>query len=176
MHIAALYCLMKVIDFITEKKLQSRVEIASVRQNADPAILSLVFGLPLRKSRAVRRLGSYVARSGVPIEIRLQFSQEEELLIETFLHELAHCLDHLSNQAGQPYRKAHGPGWRNWAVALGIEPSRCGESRVLRDLVESRLKVVAVCIDCGYELRRLRKLPRRRRYIHPQCGGRLKPV
>ena len=107
--------------------------------------------------------------------IRLQFAQEDGMLVETFLHELAHCLDHLTNQSGRPYRRAHGTGWRRWAEALQIAPERCGESEALQKLHASRLKVVAVCKRCGFELRRVRRLPRRRRYSHVECGGVFRP-
>jgi len=167
---------MTVAEFIAEKKLQSRIHSACERLLTDATILPRVEAVPIRKSRALRRLGSYVERDGKPREIRLQFAQEEESLVDTFLHELAHCFDHLANQSGKSYRLAHGSGWKAWAEALGIEPVRCGESRQLRSLAESRLKVVAVCERCGFELHRLRRLPRRRRYLHIQCGGRFKVI
>ena len=167
---------MNITEFAAEKGLQQRIETALNLRCLEHSLLDRISSLPIKKSHAVRRLGSYVARRGEPVEIRLQFALEEHLLIETFLHELAHCLDHLTNQAGQPYRRAHGKGWQEWAVALGIVPSRCGVSAALNEIHEKRLKVVAVCKKCGFELKRLKRLARNRKYIHPECGGRLKLV
>jgi len=167
---------MNISEFAGEKGLQQRIETALNLQCFEFSLLDKISSLPIKKSHAVRRLGSYVARRGEPVEIRLQFALEEHLLIETFLHELAHCLDHLTNQTGQPYRRAHGKGWQEWAVALGIVPSRCGKSAALNEIHEKRLKIVAVCKKCGFELKRLKRLARNRKYIHPECGGRLKLV
>ncbi|HKI51459.1 MAG TPA: SprT-like domain-containing protein [Geothermobacteraceae bacterium] len=140
------------------------------------ALFSAVMKLPVRSSRALRSLGSYISKGGRPVCIRLQFRQERELLAETLLHEIAHLCDHLSNQHGRPYRQAHGPGWQSWAEAFGISARRTGKSQVLCEIHEQRLKLVAVCLGCGLEVRRLRRLNRGTRYIHPGCGGRLQPV
>lgn len=167
---------MNIECFIAEKGLERRIENALASLGYELSLLEGIKSLPVRKSRALRRLGSYVSRSARPVEIRLQFALEEEKLVETFLHELAHCFDHLTNQAGTEYRIAHGEGWRNWALALGIRANRCGESEALSELQQKELKIVAVCSKCGFMLRRLRRLPRRRRYLHKECGGRLKPL
>ena len=166
--------MMNVASFCNERGLDKRIASAIQSCGYDNGLLQQVAELPVRRSHAVRRLGSYVTRGGVPVAIRLQFAQEEEVLIETFLHELAHCLDHLTNQNGKPYRRAHGEGWRRWATALQIAPERCGESEAMQQLHASRLKVVAVCKRCGYKLKRLRRLPHRRRYTHVGCGGSFK--
>ena len=132
--------------------------------------------LPIRSSRAARSLGAYVSRAGQPVCIRLQFAQEPVNLRETFLHELAHLCDHLCHQSDKPYRRAHGPNWQSWARRLGAMPQRCGNSDALEKLYRQRLKLVAVCQHCGTEFRRTRRLNRRRKYYHHNCGGRLRPV
>lgn len=139
-------------------------------------LIAQIAKIPVRPSRATRSLGMYVSKLGEPVCIRLQFAQEETLLRQTFLHEVAHTCDHLSHQAGGKYRRAHGPGWRQWAHALGISPERCGKSEAVADLHRQRLKLVAICQKCGAEFRRVRRLNRRGRYIHSTCGGRLRPV
>ena len=139
-------------------------------------LLSRLAELPVRPSRAVRSLGTYVSRAGAPVCIRLQFAQELVSLRETFLHELAHLCDHLCNQPGKRYRRAHGPHWQQWAKLLGATPQRCGSSAALEKLYRQRLKLVAVCLQCGTEFRRTRRLNRRRKYFHSDCGGRLRPV
>ncbi|SHI97334.1 SprT-like family protein [Malonomonas rubra DSM 5091] len=145
------------------------------RRAAKELLLELE-SVPVHRSRAVRRLGCYVSRLGKPVCIRLQFAQEAELLAETFLHEVAHACDHLSRKGRGKYSRAHGPQWCRWALALGIEPQVTGRSEQLDSLYAERLKVVAVCSRCGFELRRLRRLNRRGKYLHRECGGRLKPV
>lgn len=139
-------------------------------------LLSRLAALPVRPSRATRSLGAYVSKAGEPVCIRLQFAQEPGNLRETFLHELSHCCDHLCHQTGQRYRRAHGPHWRFWAKLLGAAPQRCGKSAALEKLYQQRLKLVAVCQNCGAEFRRTRCLNRRRKYFHSTCGGRLRPV
>ena len=167
---------MDVTEFLAENKLIHRVESALSSTGHGSGLLADVGGLPIRKSRAVRRMGAYVTRDESPVEIRLQFALPENELVETFLHELAHCFDHLTNQPGKRYRRAHGPGWKLWARALGIDPVRCGESRTLNHLYKRRLRIVAVCRKCGFELRRVRRLPRNRKYLHPECGGKFRPL
>ena len=132
--------------------------------------------LPVKRSHAVQRLGCYVARGGEAQSIRLQFAQEPEQLQQTFLHELAHACDHLTHQNGRPYRQAHGAGWQQWMEAFGLPAERVGRSVALSTLREQRLKVVAVCRSCGFEIKRLRRFDRRKRYLHIECGGRLVPV
>ena len=140
------------------------------------ALIDRLTRLPVKRSHAVQRLGSYVARGGEPQAIRLQFAQEPEQLRITFLHELAHACDHLSNQSGRPYRQAHGTGWRRWMIAFGLPAESRGNSEALTALRERRLKVVAVCRRCGAEIKRLRRFDRRRRYLHTECGGKLLPT
>lgn len=133
--------------------------------------------LPVRASRAVGLLGTYVHRGGEPIGIRLQPRQEADLLRITLLHELAHACDHLSAEAPHRHRCTHGPGWRNWALAFGIAPQRSGHSPALAELRKNRLKPVAVCERCGCVFHRLRRLSRRRSWLHPECGnGRVVPL
>ena len=139
-------------------------------------LLERIAVVPIRPSRAVRSFGSYAYRAGEPVCIRLQFAQEAASLTETFLHELAHLCDHLSNQPGKHYRRAHGPQWQAWAKLLGTAPDRCGKSEALAALYQHRLKLVAVCQNCGAEFRRTRRLNRRRKYYHTNCGGQLRPV
>jgi len=139
-------------------------------------LLQKLASLPVQRSHAVQRLGSYVSRGSEPEAIRLQFKQEEAQLCATFLHEIAHACDHLSHQSGRPYRQAHGPGWQSWMAALGQPAQSRGNSAALSALRQQRLKVVAVCRTCGAEIRRLRCLDRRKRYVHTDCGGRLQPV
>ncbi|MDH3998218.1 MAG: SprT-like domain-containing protein [Desulfuromonadales bacterium] len=139
-----------------------------------PKLLQQLAELPVKRSHATRRLGSYVSRDGQPHSIRLQFAQEPENLKQTLLHEIAHLCDHLTSPKAT--RRGHGPRWKAWATALGINVKSCGESEALAQLQQQRLKLVAVCQKCGAEFKRIRRLSRGRRYYHTECGGVLRRV
>src|SRR6056297_1233685 len=132
--------------------------------------------IPVVPSRASRRLGCYAFRGREPVCIRLQFAQEPESLRQTFLHEIAHACDHLSQQKESRQRIGHGTCWRQWALALGIGTATTGRSAAVDSLHQQRRKLVAVCLECGAEIYRVRRLNRNNRYLHPPCGGVLKPM
>ncbi len=135
------------------------------------ALIERLGALPVRRSHAVGLLGSYVHRAGEPLAIRLQTAQEPALLRTTLLHELAHACEHLTAANPGRHRCTHGPDWRQWAEAFGIAPLRTARSAALGALRTARLKPVAVCEKCGCVFHRLRRLPRRRQWLHPQCGN-----
>ncbi|WP_321394273.1 SprT-like domain-containing protein [uncultured Desulfuromusa sp.] len=170
---------MTVKQYADEFDLWQRIEAAVGEMSlkgSTSTLLEKIAAIPIKKSHATRRLGAYVSQGGEPVCIRLQFAQETENLQQTFLHEVAHACDHLSRKKNSPYQQAHGPSWKSWAGALGISPERCGESAAVKDLHQQRLKLVAVCRKCGAEFHRVRRLNRNRKYIHQQCGGRLKTI
>jgi hypothetical protein len=141
------------------------------------ALLGALATLPVKTSRATGLLGSYAHRGGQALCIRLQPRQERELMRTTLLHELAHACEHLLAPDPHRHRCSHGPAWRAWALAFGIPPSRSSRSRALEDLRQQRLKPVAVCARCGCVFHRLRRLPQRRQWVHPECGnGRIVPL
>lgn len=146
-----------------------------VAQRLQPApalrLIERLGALPVRRSHAVGLLGSYAHRGGEPIAIRLQTGQEPELLKATLLHELAHACEHLTSPNPNRHRCTHGAGWRQWAEAFAIAPERTAPSAALGALRAARLKPVAVCEKCGCVFHRLRRLPRRRQWLHPQCGN-----
>ena len=155
--------------------------VAGVRAHLAPAdataLIERLGHLPVRSSRAAGLLGSYAHRGGEPLCIRLQPLQEPALLRTTLLHELAHACEHLTAPHPHRHRCSHGPAWRAWALAFGIAPQRSGQSAALHRLRQERLRPVAVCERCGCVFHRLRRLPARRRWVHPQCGnGRVVPV
>lgn len=137
-------------------------------------LLDNLAAIPVLSSRASRRLGCYVFCGDEPVCIRLQFAQEADNLRQTFLHEIAHACDHL-NQYGSGHRRVgHGVSWRRWALALGIDSAATGRSATVATLHQQRQKLVAVCLLCGTQIYRVRRLNRNNRYIHPSCGGVLK--
>lgn len=126
--------------------------------------------LPLKRSHAVTRLGSYSCRGAKPLAIRLQFAQEPEQLEQTLLHEIAHFLDHQTRSLRGPYRNPHGRSWQSWLQRVG-GAGGSGSSAAISDLYRQRLKPVARCQRCGLLLKRLRRLPQRQRWLHRNCGG-----
>lgn len=139
-------------------------------------LLTTISQVPIRRSRSTTTLGCYVSRHGAPHCIRLQFDQEDDLLADTLLHEVAHLLDHLVSFSGSAYRGAHRKGWQHWALALGISTSRTGKSERLAENYQQRSKLVAVCTGCGEKFYRIRRLNRNRVYVHKQCGSQLKSM
>jgi hypothetical protein len=152
--------------------------VASRMRGARAAeLVGLLSELPVKASRASGLLGSYAHRGARPLCIRLQPLLEEPLRQTTLLHELAHACEHLQAPDPRRHRCGHGPAWRDWAETFGIAPSRSGQSPALAELRRLRLKPVAVCVRCGVVFHRLRRLPRRRNWVHPECGnGRIVPL
>lgn len=138
----------------------------------DDHLLERLGRIPVHGSRATSRLGCYVFRGTNPVCIRLQFAQEAAQLAETFLHEVAHACEHLS-EPRTLRRLAHGQRWQQWALALDIPPVSRGVSATLAALHQRRRKLVAICQRCNTPIYRVRRLNRRTRYIHPPCGGAL---
>jgi len=164
------------IEFNLWQTIESAVAELLPRR-AVAGFLAQIALIPIRKSRATRRLGVYVSMGRKPVCIRLQFAQEPDNLRQTFLHEVAHACDHLSRKGWrQEYRPAHGESWKNWARALGISTSTSAESEAVRQLHQQRLKLIGVCGKCGAEFHRVRRLNRTRIYTHEQCGGRIRQL
>ncbi|MEA3545355.1 MAG: SprT-like domain-containing protein [Thermodesulfobacteriota bacterium] len=157
---------------------QIEIAVNALLMDATAAVLlEQIASIPIRKSRATCRLGAYVSMGREPVCIRLQFAQEPDNLKQTFLHEVAHACDHLSRKGEyHSYRQVHGSGWKIWAAKLGISTQCSGESTAVSQLHQQRLKLVAICLNCGAEFHRVRRLNRNRNYTHQQCGGKIKRV
>jgi len=90
-------------------------------------------------------------------------------LENTLLHEYAHLLAverHGMNASG------HGTAWKEAMRELGLSPTVHHTYEVQRN--STRQKVVYRCMRCGTRVDRARRLPRRRRYVHANCGGALR--
>ena len=169
-----------VLSLAVKLEVWERVATGVRQRLADDAAIKLLDrlgNLPVRATRAVGLLGAYLHRGAEPIGIRLQPRQESALLAMTLLHELAHACDHLTAANPLRHRCKHGPSWQLWTTAFAIDPVRTGHSPALAQLRRDRLKPVAVCERCGCVFRRLRRLSRRRSWVHPECGnGRVVPL
>ncbi len=129
----------------------------------------------VRPSRAVTRFGSISPATRTLWLTSLDCSPRARR--DTILHEVAHVL----TGALVAKRENHGPAWRKIASALGAEPTRSGRDPRFRAASEAlratRLKVVARCNRCGFEIKRMRRTRRDwRRFLHLRCGGRFGPV
>lgn len=127
-------CLEKTVERLsTQLDVWSRICEVITQESliASGNLIAQISQVPVKTSRSTTTLGCYVSRGGKPCCIRIQFDQEPELIVQTFLHEVAHLLDHLISFSGKPYRGAHRSGWVRWAVALGISPCRTGRSERL---------------------------------------------
>jgi predicted SprT family Zn-dependent metalloprotease len=108
-------------------------------------------------NRRQRSLGlcRYVERR---IELSTHFvaAHDEPWIRDVILHEVAHAL------AG--HEAAHGALWRAICEAIGAKPERCG------DAIMPSGRWQATCPGCRQQFDRIRRPPRRQRYICPRCG------
>ena len=137
--------------------------------------LAALEGWQVRSSRAISRFGSISPSTRILRITSLDCSPEARR--DTILHEVAHIL----TAALIKKREKHGPDWQRIASALGAQPRSRGDDERFRVaaqvLREARLKVVARCERCGYEIQRVRRSHRCwSRFVHRPCGGRLRAV
>ncbi len=107
-------------------------------------------------------------RVGV-IGLSTRVLKDEKAVIETLVHEYAHLLAvarHGVRAAG------HGAAWQRAMRDLGQEPKVRHNYEVERNV--ARQSVTYLCLRCGKHVVRARRLPRRRKYVHAQCGGDLR--
>lgn len=91
---------------------------------------------------------------------------EAERVEETLVHEFAHLLAFTRHgEAG----RGHGPAWRTAMTELGHPPAAKHRYPCRRNRV--RQVVVYRCLVCAALIRRARRLPRRRKFVHAGCGG-----
>jgi predicted SprT family Zn-dependent metalloprotease len=92
-------------------------------------------------------------------------NNEEALVEDTILHEIAHALDYLERGYS-----SHDKHWKKICVRIGARPERCSKNA---DKPEGHYKYSVVC--CGKTYGKHRK-SRGRTYSCPQCRKRLKFV
>jgi SprT protein len=96
---------------------------------------------------------------------------DEDRLRSTLVHEYAHLL--AFERHGQK-SVGHGPLWKQAMHDLGAKPERTHCYEVERNT--ARQVVTYQCRKCGASILRNRRLPRRRKYVHANCGGGLRLV
>ncbi len=103
------------------------------------------------------------------IALSLRVLLDEESLRATLTHEYAHLLAYLRHgQKGA----GHGEPWRQAMRDLGETPKVRHNYEVERNT--PRQQVTYNCLRCGKAIIRARRLPKRRKYIHANCGGDLR--
>jgi predicted SprT family Zn-dependent metalloprotease len=91
---------------------------------------------------------------------------DEARLRDTLTHEYAHLL--AVHRTG-PKAANHGIPWRTAMRDLGAEPKVHHNYEVERNAKHQ--EVGYRCMKCGATIRRSRRLPRKRQYVHSDCGG-----
>jgi len=94
---------------------------------------------------------------------------DEARLRDTLVHEYAHLLAY---QRHGRRGVGHGAPWKQAMFDLGAAPKVRHDYEVQRN--SRRQEVAYQCQRCGALVLRSRKLPKRRRYIHTDCGGTIK--
>jgi SprT protein len=95
--------------------------------------------------------------------------KDEKSVVDTLTHEYAHLL---AVVRGGLRAAGHGPEWQRAMRDLGLEPKVRHNYEVERNT--ARQTVTYVCVRCGRSVVRNRRLPKRRRYVHANCGGDLR--
>lgn len=103
------------------------------------------------------------------IRLSVVLMTDAERLERTLLHEYAHLLAHARHgKRGM----GHGTAWRQAMADLGEEPKVRHSYAIARN--QPRQQVVYRCCRCGSALARKRRLPKRRKFVHANCGGSLR--
>jgi predicted SprT family Zn-dependent metalloprotease len=96
---------------------------------------------------ARRRLGQcdYIERE-IHLSTPLTLANEEHIIRNTILHEIAHAL--------APIGAGHGPAWKRVCLEIGALPVRC---RPIADITMPAAPYVLECPSCGAEYPRYRR-------------------
>ena len=96
-----------------------------------------------RFDRAHRRFGAcHWRKSLITLSESLILANEEPVVRNTLLHEIAHALT--GRQAG------HGPQWKRVAQSIGCTGERCYGAEVVR-----AYKVEGICPHCGHRVKQV---------------------
>ena len=124
---------------------------------------------PLLTWRAFRTTAGIADYSKRAIGLGAAVLKDEDSLRETLVHEYAHLLaERRSGRAG----RGHGRAWIQAMRDLGAHPEVRHKLDCQRN--QSRQVVSYLCERCGVVFDRKRRLPTGRRYVHRDCGGRLR--
>jgi predicted SprT family Zn-dependent metalloprotease len=94
---------------------------------------------------------------------------DEARVRDTLTHEYAHLL--AVHRKG-PKAACHGVSWAGAMLEMGAEPRVRHNYEVRRN--RRHMEVVYLCAKCGTRIVRPKRLPRKRRYLHVNCGGEIR--
>lgn len=119
--------------------------------------------LDWRRFRTTAGVADYRAWS---IGLSATLMTDPQRLRTTLRHEYAHLMavDRFGRKGA-----GHGDPWKQAMAELGEPPEVRHAYECPRN--QPRQVVVYRCAHCGTELHRAREFPRRRRYLHVNCGG-----
>jgi SprT protein len=145
-----------------------------LRSAVDLKLAELAVAFPLRRQARVEwrnyRVSAGIAyyRTGT-IGLSAVVLITVQAALDTLIHEYAHLMAY--ERHGR--RGAdHGAAWRTAMLELGAVPKVRHNYAVDRN---RRLQEVGyLCLGCGKTIIRARRLPKRRKYVHADCGGDLK--
>lgn len=119
--------------------------------------------LEWRNYRTTAGMANYTTNA---IQLSSQILTTEERLDSTLKHEYAHLL--AFSRAGLKGR-GHGSHWQKAMADLGEPPEVRHRYECERN--QARQQVLYKCTKCEVVLVRRRRLPRKRKYLHINCGG-----
>ena len=114
--------------------------------------------------------GSAFYKTGEIVLSRVLLNTRERLE-NTLKHEYAHLL---AVKRDGLKAAGHGKPWKQAMIDIGLPPVVRHSYEVERN--QPRQQVHYRCDRCGHTFSRARRLPRRRRYFHVDCGGPIKLV
>ena len=145
----------------------------ALAQLAESWLDELMQAIPLR-SRPVIEWRGYRVSAGMAyfrarvIGLSRHVIRNAEQLHTTLVHEYAHLVAYERHgRAGA----GHGPAWRQAMIELGAQPKRTHQYEVQRN--QAKKEVGYQCLKCGAIIKRKRRLPKNRLYLHATCMGRL---
>jgi predicted SprT family Zn-dependent metalloprotease len=108
-------------------------------------------------NRRKRAMGlCYCQHKRIELSIHFTIANDEAMVRDTLLHEIAHAL------AG--HAAGHGPKWRRICRRIGATPDRLGDAAMPAG------QWIATCPTCGHEYQRHRRPPSGYQYACSQCG------
>lgn len=143
-----------------------------LRDYAEATLADLLRDFPLPKRpcivwRRYRTTAGTADYNTWTINLSLIVLDDEVKLNSTLRHEYAHLLTYA--RFGPKHGRGHGPAWRMVMREMGQEPEVRHCYPANRN--QKRQVVVYKCQKCGERIARHRRLPRRRKYAHINCGG-----
>lgn len=118
-------------------------------------------GWTFKFSNAKTQLG-YCNATDKTITFSKQYSKiDDDEIIDTILHEIAHALDYIYNK-----KVSHGETWKKICREIGAKPERLANDV---KFTPSK-KYTMICEECGEYLGKRHK---RGNYTHKKCGGKV---